>query len=31
MDHNETSISGDTCADWSEAFSLLPGLEAAHA
>jgi DNA modification methylase len=28
--HNETSISGDTRADWSEAFALVPSLEAAY-
>src|SRR5579872_6556145 len=28
--HRETSISGDTRADWSEAFALVPSLEAAY-
>jgi hypothetical protein len=28
--HTETSISGDTRADWSEAFELVPGLEVAY-
>jgi DNA modification methylase len=28
--HNETTISGDTRADWSEAFELAPSLEAAY-
>ncbi len=28
--HNETTISGDTRADWSEAFELVPSLEAAY-
>jgi len=28
--HNETSISGDTRADWSEAFALVPSLEVAY-
>ena len=28
--HNETSISGDTRADWSEAFGLVPSLEVAY-
>ena len=28
--HTETSISGDTRADWSEAFELVPSLEAAY-
>jgi DNA modification methylase len=28
--HNETTISGDTRADWSGAFELVPGLEAAY-
>src|SRR5579871_2448709 len=28
--HNETTISGDTRADWSEAFALIPSLEAAY-
>ncbi len=28
--HNETSISGDSRADWSEAFELVPSLEAAY-
>ncbi len=28
--HNETSISGDTRADWSEAFELVPSLIAAY-
>jgi DNA modification methylase len=28
--HTETSISGDTRADWSEAFELLPSLQAAY-
>jgi DNA modification methylase len=28
--HNETSISGDTPADWSEAFELVPSLEVAY-
>lgn len=28
--HTETTISGDTRADWSEAFALAPGLEAAY-
>ncbi len=28
--HKETSISGDTRADWSEAFALAPSLEAAY-
>jgi DNA modification methylase len=28
--HEETSISGDTRADWSEAFALVPSLEAAY-
>jgi len=28
--HNETSISGDTRADWSEAFALAPSLEVAY-
>ncbi|HWJ40382.1 MAG TPA: DNA methyltransferase [Candidatus Limnocylindrales bacterium] len=28
--HNETSISGDTRADWSDAFALVPSLEAAY-
>lgn len=28
--HNETSISGDTRADWSEAFELVPSLEVAY-
>jgi hypothetical protein len=29
-DHTETAISGDTWADWSEAFGLVPSLEAAY-
>jgi DNA modification methylase len=29
--HNETSISGDTRADWSAAFELVPSLEVAYA
>jgi hypothetical protein len=28
--HQETSISGDTRADWSEAFALVPGLEVGY-
>src|SRR5713226_4896485 len=28
--HTETTISGDTRADWSEAFELVPGLQAAY-
>ena len=28
--HQETTISGDTRADWSEAFALVPSLEAAY-
>jgi DNA modification methylase len=28
--HRETSISGDTRADWSDAFALVPSLEAAY-
>jgi DNA modification methylase len=28
--HTETSISGDTRADWSEAFELIPSLQAAY-
>jgi len=28
--HRETSISGDTRADWSEAFALVPSLEAGY-
>ena len=28
--HNETKISGDTRADWSEAFELVPSLQAAY-
>src|SRR5579863_7722579 len=28
--HTETSISGDTRADWSDAFELVPSLEAAY-
>ena len=28
--HNETTISGDTRADWSEAFAVVPSLEAAY-
>src|SRR5262249_50797152 len=28
--HNETKISGDTRADWSEAFALVPSLEVAY-
>ena len=28
--HNETTISGDTRADWSEAFELVPSLEVAY-
>lgn len=28
--HTETAISGDTRADWSEAFALVPSLEAAY-
>ncbi len=28
--HNETKISGDTRADWSEAFELVPSLEVAY-
>ncbi len=28
--HTETSISGDTRVDWSEAFALVPGLEVAY-
>ena len=28
--HTETTISGDTRADWSEAFELVPSLEAAY-
>jgi DNA modification methylase len=28
--HHETSISGDTRADWSEAFALVPSLEVAY-
>jgi hypothetical protein len=28
--HTETSISGDTRADWSEAFALVPSLEVAY-
>jgi DNA modification methylase len=28
--HNETTISGDTRADWSQAFELVPSLEAAY-
>jgi DNA modification methylase len=30
MGHTETSISGDTRADWSEAFELVPSLQAAY-
>jgi hypothetical protein len=28
--HTETAISGDTRADWSDAFALVPSLEAAY-
>jgi hypothetical protein len=28
--HTETTISGDTRADWSDAFALVPSLEAAY-
>jgi hypothetical protein len=28
--HTETSISGDTRADWSDAFALVPSLEVAY-
>ena len=28
--HQETSISGDTRADWSEAFALIPSLEVGY-
>jgi hypothetical protein len=28
--HTETTISGDTRADWSEAFELVPGLQIAY-
>ena len=28
--HTETTISGDTRADWSDAFALIPSLEAAY-
>jgi hypothetical protein len=28
--HTETTISGDTRADWSEAFELVPSLQIAH-
>jgi hypothetical protein len=28
--HTETAISGDTRADWSEAFALVPSLEVAY-
>jgi hypothetical protein len=28
--HTETSISGDTRADWSDAFALVPNLEVAY-
>ena len=28
--HTETTISGDTSADWSEAFELVPSLEVAY-
>jgi hypothetical protein len=28
--HTETTISGDTRAEWSEAFALVPSLEAAY-
>jgi hypothetical protein len=28
--HTETTISGDTRADWSEAFALVPSLEVAY-
>jgi len=28
--HTETTISGDTRADWSEAFALVPGLQIAY-
>jgi hypothetical protein len=28
--HTATSISGDTRADWSEAFELVPGLQVAY-
>jgi len=28
--HSETSISGDTRADWSDAFALVPSLEVAY-
>jgi hypothetical protein len=28
--HRETSISGDTRADWSEAFALVPSLSVAY-
>ncbi len=28
--HNETTISGDTRADWSEAFAIVPSLEVAY-
>src|SRR5580658_7459505 len=30
MGHTETTISGDTRADWSEAFALVPSLEVAY-
>lgn len=29
--HTETTISGDTLADWSDAFALVPSLEVAYA
>jgi hypothetical protein len=29
-EHTETSISGDTRADWSEAFALVPSLEVGY-
>jgi hypothetical protein len=28
--HNETTLSGDTRADWSEAFELVPSLQVAY-
>jgi len=28
--HTETAISGDTRADWSEAFALVPSLDVAY-
>jgi hypothetical protein len=30
LGHTETSISGDTRADWSDTFALVPSLEVAY-